>query len=311
MIVTITMNPSIDISYPLDTLSLDQVNRAANVSKTAGGKGLNVTRVLHELGGEVLATGVIGGFHGDYVKYQLDNEGIVHDFSTIQGETRNSIAVLHEGKQTEILEAGPTVSEKEQEQFLSKYQDLLKQADVLTISGSLAKGFDSAFYSELIRQANTAGVKVLLDTSGQALKDSLLSLDKPFLIKPNTDELTDLIGKEVVADDIDSLKEALSHELFEGLPCIMVSMGSSGAIVKYEDIFYRLNIPKVTAINPVGSGDATIAGLAYGIDQNKIFEDTLKTAMTTGVLNAMEQKTGHIDMKKFDEIYNQVTIEKI
>ena len=118
MILTVTMNPSIDISYPLDVLQLDTVNRVAEVSKTAGGKGLNVTRVLSEIKDPVAATGLLGGRTGQFILDHL-GEGIEKRFFEIAGDTRNCIAILHEGKQTEILEKGPTISEKEGQEFPS------------------------------------------------------------------------------------------------------------------------------------------------------------------------------------------------
>ena len=108
MILTITMNPSIDISYPLDDFKLDTVNRVKNVRKTAGGKGLNVTRILKQLDAKVVASGLIGGFLGEEIKKDLTSNYIAHDFLPISGETRNCIAVLHKGQQTEILESGST-----------------------------------------------------------------------------------------------------------------------------------------------------------------------------------------------------------
>ena len=170
MIVTVTMNPSIDISYPLATLKIDTVNRTNKVTKTAGGKGLNVTRVIHDLGGDVLATGVLGGFHGAYIAEELKKAGIKQDFTPIAEESRDSIAILHEGNQTEILESGPTVSEDEQAAFLEKFEELIKQADIVTISGSLAKGFPSDFYQKLVQIAQQHAVKALVDTSGESLK---------------------------------------------------------------------------------------------------------------------------------------------
>ncbi len=104
MIVTVTMNPSIDISYPLASLNVDTVNRTDQVSKTAGGKGLNVTRVIHDLKGNVLATGVLGGYHGAFIADELKHAGIKQKFTEIKEESRDSIAILHEGNQTEILE---------------------------------------------------------------------------------------------------------------------------------------------------------------------------------------------------------------
>ena len=165
MIVTVTMNPSIDISYPLEKLKLDTVNRTDQVSKTAGGKGLNVTRVIHDLKGDVLATGVLGGFHGAYISEELKKADIKQAFTAIQEESRDSIAILHEGNQTEILEAGPTVSEAEQQAFLENFQELVKEAEIVTISGSLAKGLPLNFYQRLVQLAEEQVVKVLVDTS--------------------------------------------------------------------------------------------------------------------------------------------------
>ncbi len=118
MIVTITMNPSVDISYPLEHFQLDTVNRVSKVRKTAGGKGLNVTRV-QQLGADVLASGLLGGELGDAIQHELTSAGIKHAFSPISGKTRNCIAILHEGKQTEILEQGPVISASEAKTFSS------------------------------------------------------------------------------------------------------------------------------------------------------------------------------------------------
>ena len=130
MILTVTMNPSIDISYPLDVLQLDTVNRVTEVSKTAGGKGLNVTRVLSEIQDPVAATGLLGGRTGQFILDHL-GKGIEERFFEIAGDTRNCIAILHEGKQTEILEKGPTISEKEGQDFLDHYRHLVEQVEVV------------------------------------------------------------------------------------------------------------------------------------------------------------------------------------
>lgn len=311
MIVTVTMNPSIDVSYPLREFKLDTVNRAATVSKTAGGKGLNVTRVIHELGGEVIATGVIGGHHGAFILEQLEKEGIRHKFSPIKEESRNSIAILHEGQQTEILEAGPTVTLFEQEQFLEYFQSLVTEADCLTISGSLAKGFPSDFYQTLLKIATDAKVRVLLDTAGESLKKSLSGKSKPYLIKPNAEEIQELLGKKVSIRDPEKFKIVLDDELFSGVEWIVVSLGAQGAVVKHRHSIYRVLIPTIQAVNPVGSGDATLAGLAFAISKKTEAEEIMKTAMTTGILNTLEEKTGHIDPSNFDKYFKQIQVEKL
>lgn len=312
MIITVTMNPSIDISYPLETLKLDTVNRVADASKTAGGKGLNVTRVIHELDGQVLATGLLGGHHGASIQTQLDREGISHDFSAIAGETRNSIAILHDhGHQTEILEAGPSVTAAELKQFEEKFDALLKQATLVTLSGSLAKGIPTTYYSHLIAKAQEQGVKVLLDTSGASLKASLESAAKPFLIKPNTEEIYDLVGQNLSLDDLDNFKATLNGDLFAGVEWIVVSLGSKGAFVKHNHQFYQIDIPKIDVVNPVGSGDSTIAGLAYAIDQGKSDEEILQYAMVCGMLNAQEAKTGHINVENLPALKAQIVVKEI
>ncbi|MER2175128.1 MAG: tagatose-6-phosphate kinase [Carnobacterium sp.] len=312
MIVTVTMNPSIDISYPIKNLKLNDINRVSQVSKTAGGKGLNVTRVIHELGGSVKATGIVGGHLGNQIKDQLDSASIEHDFYPILQETRNSIALLHDDhSQTEILESGPTVTETEVEGFVEVFQRLLSKTNLLTISGSLAKGFPVDFYVRLIMLAKEKGIDTLLDTSGEALKEVLKGKTKPKLIKPNLTELSDLLQTQLDSKQPEKLKQALNHSLFKGVEWIVVTLGGDGAIVKHNDLFYRATIPKINVVNPVGSGDATIAGLAYALSRYDSDEKTIKTGMTTGVLNALESMTGHINTDDFQKLYNQIEVSSL
>ncbi|MBT2733072.1 hexose kinase [Carnobacterium sp. ISL-102] len=310
MILTVTMNPSVDISYSIKELKLDDINRVSQVSKTAGGKGLNVTRVVHELGGPVKATGIVGGHLGNQLKEQLDSAGIEHDFYPISQEIRNSIAILHNGNnQTEILETGPTMTKAEIAGLLAAFQRLLSKTKLLTISGSLAKGLSTDFYAQLIMIAKEKGIDTLLDTSGEALKEALIGNEKPKLIKPNLTEINDLLQLKLDSKQPEKLKQALNHPLFEGVEWIVVTLGGNGAIVKHDNLFYRAMIPKIDVINPVGSGDATIAGLAYALSRYESDEEIIKTGMTTGMLNALESVTGHINTEHFQTLYSQITVE--
>lgn len=303
------MNPSIDVSYPIEQLQLDTVNRIASVSKTAGGKGLNVSRVLSQLNAPLTATGVVGGHFGNYLTKQLDEDGIQHSFSKISGETRSCVAILHEGQQTEILESGPEVSKEEQKNFVENFETLLTEAEFVTISGSLPKGIANDFYSLLIEKATAEGVKVLLDTSGDTLKVSIESEYKPYLIKPNETEIADLLGKDLSSEK--ELIEALEDEAFSGIEWIVVTLGADGALVKNGEDYYRVKIPTINVVNPVGSGDSTIAGLAYALYHKKSPEEVMKTGMVTGMLNTQEAKTGFINPENFDALYEEVTVEKI
>lgn len=310
MIVTITMNPSIDISYPLETFKLDTVNRVVDAKKTAGGKGLNVTRVLKQLADDVTASGLLGGFLGESIKKDLDEAGISHSFSQIDGETRNCIAILHEGKQTEILESGPVISDKEAEIFLEHFTDLVKKASILSFSGSLPTGLPKDFYAKMIVICNEQHKPVVLDCSGESLKLVLKGDAKPLLIKPNTEELADLLGRDV-SDDIAALKAALQDHLFDGVEWIVVSMGAKGAFAKHNDKFYRVKIPKIEVVNPVGSGDSTVAGLTSAINNGDSDEDILKKANVLGMLNAQEAVTGHVNLDHYQDLFDQLDVSLV
>lgn len=311
MILTVTMNPSVDISYPVESLLIDQVNRCQEVKKTAGGKGLNVTRVIHLMNEPVIATGVLGGVLGTYIEEQLTSHNISHHFSKISGETRNCIAILHDnGKQTEILEGGPIVSETELQAFESVFKEEGHQANVVTISGSLSKGAPTNYYVKLLEQLSDSQTKVVLDTSGASLEAVLESKSKPFAIKPNLEELADLTGQKITLDN-ELLKEVLTGDLFKGISLILVSLGKDGAFVKYEDDFFRVTIPKIDVVNPVGSGDSTVAGLAIGINNNLSIEGIIKTAMTLGMLNTMEAQTGFVNPVNFDSLFEKVEVTKL
>jgi tagatose 6-phosphate kinase len=310
MILAVTMNPSVDISYRIQYFNLDHINRVENVHKTAGGKGLNVARVIKLIDEDVLATGVLGGTIGDYIIQELTKSEIQNDFFRINQESRNCIAILHDGKQTEILESGPTLTTEEGEAFLEKYREQLSEVSIVTLSGSLPKGLDSGFYRKMVEIGHEKSVPVIVDTSGEALRQVLSHKVKPFSIKPNLDELSQLLNTKVEGS-ITNLKQLLSNELFAGIEWIVVSLGGDGAFAKHGNDYYQVKIPCIDVVNPVGSGDAVVAGMAIAFYHKQPVPDVLKTAMTTGMLNAMEAGTGSIKPAKFDSFFELVEVTKI
>ena len=309
MILTVTLNPSIDISYPLEELKLDTVNRVSEVSKTAGGKGLNVTRVLAESGETVGATGFVGGTNGQFIKTHLPRD-VQSFFYDILGDTRNCIAILHEGNQTEILEAGPEIIRTEALGFLHHFKLLMPTADVIAISGSLPTGLPVDYYASLIEIAKEAGRKVVLDSSGKSLEAVLHSPFKPTVIKPNREELSQLLGRDVSAD-FEDLKEVLKDPLFEGIEWIIVSLGGDCAFAKHGDVFYKVDIPKIEVVNPVGSGDSTVAGISAALSSGKDDAALLTHAMVLGMLNAQEKMTGHVNIAHYDDLYQQINVKEV
>lgn len=309
MILTVTLNPAVDIGYKLSNLKLDSVNRTGNCSKTAGGKGLNVSRVLVQLGEDVAATGFLGGGVGSFIRENIKQQSIQDFFLECVEETRNCIAIIHGRQQTEILESGPNINLNEADEFLELFRSYAKAVEIITISGSLPQGIDSHFYSKLIEIAYEKESRVLLDTSGETLKASLESEFKPYLIKPNLEELSDLVGQEIKSDE--EIVEALQSPLLNKIPWAVVTLGDRGAVVRYEKDIYRVKIPEVVVVNPVGSGDSVIAGFASGLSNNLPAKDAIKYGVAMGVLNAMEEKTGFVATSKIKECVESIEIELI
>lgn len=311
MILTVTMNPSIDTAYQLDHLVIDDVNRV-EPKKTAGGKGLNVSRVLVQLGDDVLATGLLGGHMGEFLADRMDDDHIPHSFTAIAGESRICIAVLHEGNQTEFLESGPTVAPEELDAFTAHFAELVERADCVTISGSLPKGVDAGYYAQMVKTAVEAGRPVLLDTSGAALDAALDAPVKPTLIKPNLTEINGLLGTSFTPDDLPELRRALAADTrFAAIPWVVVTMGGAGAVAFHEGRAYRVVMPDIPAVNATGSGDSTIAGFAHAIARGADDDTVLRCGNTCGKLNAMDPQTGHLVMDRWDEVYNAVAISEL
>ena len=308
MILTITANPSVDISYQLEKFNIDDVTRTSDIEKHAGGKGIHVGYVLKELGTKPVHSGFAGGKLGEFIEEGLENRGQEARFVKIKGDTRNCIAILHEGKQTEILEAGPTISKKEEEEFLNKLDQISKGCHIINISGSLPKGLTSDFYKEIIKYVKKHDKFVSVDTSGKTLKDMINAEEKPDLIKPNETEIADVLGRKIEKKD---LKEILQEEPFKDIPYIIVSMGKDGAMVKIKDKIYNSKVPKVEAVNPVGSGDSSLAGALFAIDEGKSDEEIIKTSMTCGLLNVLTEEIAHIEIDKFDKYFEEIKVEEV
>lgn len=234
MITTVTLNASIDKAYVMDKpIQNGTVMRVSKCHNTAGGKGLNVARAIKTCGEDVLATGLVGGYNGRYLERLLEEDGVAHQFGKIQGETRSCINILDPAfGSTEYLESGAEISADEETVFVEKVFPLaIANSAVITISGSVPKGASSTVYKRLIEGAKADGKIVLLDTSGAQLKESLSA--KPFLVKPNVDELEMLFETK-----IKSTKEIVeyAHEIRNyGIPNVMISMGSRGALLSCDE----------------------------------------------------------------------------
>lgn len=310
MITTITLNPSVDHRYQLPYLTKGAVIRSSFDSWTPGGKGLNVSRVARQLGEEVCATGFIGGFTGKAIKEKIIKLGIHNFFVDIDGETRTCLALLTEdGLQTEILPTGPKIASADWKCFLDRLPELIKNSQVLTASGSIPPGLPLEAYGEIANIARTYNIPFILDTSGEALKSALTF--KPFAIKPNQEELKNLL--EISLESDQSYKNGLSTlwKTYE-IPLILLTLGSDGALISWQGELYRGILPRgLTVKNPIGSGDSTVAGIATGFARKMPLKDILKLGLACGTANALEEETGSITLKKVTQLYNQIEIIKL
>lgn len=307
MITTVTLNASIDKAYHMDkAIENGTVMRVAVCRNTAGGKGLNVARVIKICGSDVEATGMVGGFNGRYLESMLEDDGIRNRFYHIDGETRSCINILDEKYgSTEYLEPGCQVKETEWQDFVQNvFAQLIADSDVVTMSGSAPKGLPKDIYAKLIKIAQNLGKKVILDTSGELLKEGLKA--KPTMIKPNKDEIEALFGVKIKG--IKDVKQYAKEIHSKGIPYVVVSLGGDGAMLVSDKGICIAKSPELEVVNTVGCGDSMVAAFAVALEKNMEEHEALKYAVSIASANACSPDTGNFDTDVQKEIYSQVEV---
>ena len=309
MILTVTLNTSIDKLYLIGSVRPETVMRVQEVHNSAGGKGLNVSRVAAKLGEPVIASGFVGGFNGQYLESLISQPLIRCAFTHVQGETRSCINCwdLSDNRSTEYLEPGQPVTEGDITCFLADFDACLPEADVVALSGSLPQGVPDSCYGELIRRCRAAGKPVLLDTSGSRLTAAVK--EKSFLVKPNEDEIAQLTGSPLTGRE-DAL-QALIRLHGGGIPCAVLSLGGEGALLVCDEGVFRGQPPRITPRNTVGCGDSMIAGFAVGLARRLPVEETFRMALAVSAANALSLFTGDFDPADYERLYPDVSVEKI
>lgn len=308
MILTVTLNPAIDKVYQVENFSVGEVFRPSGMWATAGGKGLNVSRVCRILGEEITATGFLGGSTGQFIRSQIKELGIKDQFVEIEGETRTCIAVNDpkRGTSTEVLESGPEITKEEQQAFLKRFESLVPEMDVITASGSLPRGLDKDFYKKLVEIAGKHKKRLILDTSGEALIKGLAS--RPFMVKPNEDELK-AIADEALTDEKEIMESALKiHRM--GIPLVCVTLGKKGCIAVWEGNVYRFRHPSLQVVNTVGSGDSFVAGCATALSRGGDYYDAVLMGMACGMANTQFHETGKVSTELVEQYHRMITYTK-
>ncbi|GAB2027855.1 1-phosphofructokinase family hexose kinase [Lactovum odontotermitis] len=316
MIITITMNPSVDLIYLADTFKLGQLNRTKTPAINIGGKGINAGRSAALSGADVTLTGFIGGKIGNLTKSFLEDEKLFNlQMSEVKGETRHAVTIMHDGGvHTEIVEEGPKLEDSDIELLLENVVNisLNNSVSAICICGS-ANHADNFLFPKMIQYLrNSLGteIPILVDISGEKLIRLLGgSAVKPDFIKPNEHELGDFIKKSITNKK--EAFEALHHSSFEGIKYTVASLGEQGAVCRIQDTYYDVSIPKIEIKSTTGSGDATVGGFAYALEQKFDIEQTLKYAMACGMSNAQLDESGKICRKDVLELTKLISVKVI
>ncbi|SDM17472.1 1-phosphofructokinase [Sediminibacillus halophilus] len=303
MIYTCTLNPSVDYIIHVEQFSQGGLNRGTNTAYYPGGKGINVSRVLQQLGQQNTALGFLGGFTGDFIKKELDKSHITHDFIETEGPTRVNMK-LKSTEETEINGPGPAISVKQEQELLQKIA-CLKEGDYLVAAGSVPSTITPDFYVKAAALCRKNRVNMIADTSSQALKQ--IVGQEVFLVKPNHHELGELFDTTIVnVEDAVHYGQKL-HE--QGAEHVIISMGGQGAVYVSGDTYLQADVPAGEVRNTVGSGDSMVAGFLASIAAGSKPEIAFQTAVAAGSATAFQD-----DLCKradVDSLLSHVTVHSL
>ncbi len=309
MIFTVTLNPGIDKEYSVPQLVMDEVLRANSMRLDFGGKGFNVSRMLSSLGAKSIAVGLIGGHAGELLQNGLASLGIQTGFIRITGETRTNISIINQEQRhyVKVNESGPTISSQEISDLLKKIKELVQPGDWWVLAGSLPPGVPDDIYSQIINIIQTGKAHAVLDTSGQPLLLGCQS--RPYLVKPNASEAAQLSGKP--HDTIQQLTEipAFIHQL--GAENVVISAGKKGALLSTGSNQWFGAAPKIKEQNPIGAGDAMVAGLVWRLAMGEPLPSALKWGIACGAATASQAGTGMASRSLVETLLPKIELKEV
>ncbi|MER0447296.1 1-phosphofructokinase family hexose kinase [Streptomyces sp. Edi4] len=304
MIVTVTLNTALDLTYRVPALVPHASHRVEEVTERPGGKGLNVARVLAALGHETVVTGFAGGPSGEVLRALLGELAPLDALVPIAGATRRTIAVVDAatGDTTQLNEPGPLISPAEWDAFLTTYTRLLDGADAVALCGSLPPGLPVGTYAQLVRQARGAKVPVLLDTSGEALRRGIAA--RPDLVKPNADELAQLTGSR---EPLRATRDARRR----GAHTVVASLGAQGLLAASPEGLWQAAPPAVVRGNPTGAGDSAVAGLLSGLVEGLDWPGRLRRAVALSAATVLAPAAGEFDAEAYEKTLGSVRVSEL
>lgn len=304
MIYSVTLNPSIDFIVRVKDFQLGETNRAYEDNFFAGGKGIMVSKLLKNVKTDCVNLGFLGGFTGAFIEQNLKKLNILSDFVTVNENTRVNVKLKTE-TETEINCQGPKISDSEKKEFLDKIRKI-KSDDFVILSGSVPSNLGNDFYITIIEILNKNGVKFTLDSSGETFSKSLKY--KPFLIKPNKDELKEYARREFKNNQ--EIVNYVRENLVDKAEYVIISLGGEGALYidkKFSLFAYPLRV-KDNVVNTVGAGDSVVAGFVNYMLKHNDVERAFRFAVACGTATSFSEDIGELNF--IEEIYNKLVIER-
>jgi tagatose 6-phosphate kinase len=294
VIVVVSLNPALDVTYQVDGVDWAGVNRPTQVRAGPGGKGLNVARTLRARGADLMFLGLAGGIAGAAIRSQLRASGIAAVLTETEADTRRTFAVVDTRRDEVAMfnEPGPAVTSGEYSRFLAAYKEALTACTTVVLSGSLPRGLEDDTYAGLIRIAASAGVPAILDTSGDALAHGVAG--RPTIVKPNLAELAQVVGREEgwsSPPDQSAVLGSAAELRDRGADSVVVSMAADGLLAVTGAGTWHAAAPAVAG-NPTGAGDAVVAALAQGLTHGWSWPDRLREAAALGSAAAAAPTAG-------------------
>ncbi len=299
MFLTVTLNPAVDRNCEIDTLRPGEVNRLKSCRSVAGGKGINVTKILRQFRMPVAAVGFLGGPGGRLIEESCARLGVESYFTKIKGGTRTSVNLLAgDGTVTELLEPGPVISGKELEAFRKQFSGCLEQCRMAVLSGSVPEGVPLDIYAQLIKECHMAGCRVCLDASGELLRQGIQAA--PDMVKPNRRELEYLAGRPLPG--LEDVKAQARKLLAQGVGKVVVSLGAEGLLYLDRERELHQEARRVHVVNTVGCGDTAVASLCMSELAGEEPELVLRKAAALAAANATTRENGEIPMELYLEL---------
>lgn len=291
MIITVALNPAVDLTLEVDHFQQADTNRVLALRQDVGGKGINVARALKALGYEALACGFAPGARGRQIEDQLMDSSIGCEFIYIPGEVRTNITILDRATHahTQLALPGPTLPRSALLLLMERLRRRVRASTWLVLAGSIPPPGDPAVYIELIRMATDRGGQTALDADGPVVEAILASDVRPTLLKMNDHELARLLHLNIENEDEALL--AARRVRAKGVPSVVVTLGSHGAIAVTDDGEFRVSSPRVDVVSAVGAGDAFLSGLMYGLVKGGGWETALPIASAAGAAACLEPGT--------------------